>query len=482
MQATLLNWSGLHRRRSWRGRKPDSATLVIAGAAAILFLALTSQIAPALVRLAAGQTKAFDTLVVNAFLLNLLFLVLGWRRFRGLRQEISERTASEREARLLAETDPLTGFHNRRSFNLNADAMIRDIIQTGDAVGVLMIDLDNFKQVNDYNGHSAGDRLLRECARRILADLPAEAIAGRIGGDEFAIALPFDPDHPEAVDELASTIARAVAESSCINSVTVEVTASIGLAKATSATTSAQALLEMADVAMYHAKRQGRNQFTWFEPSMAHEMRFRADLEAGIRQGIPRGEFVPFYDQQIDIRTGELVGFAVLFRWDSPQFGITAADVFLPVAEDIGLIAELCRSVIGQALEDAKGWDSGLTLSIRLLPTQLRDPGFAGKLLHMLEQAQFPAHRLEVEVPDALLHSTPGLVHALAIGLRQKGVRISLDDFGTSYSAIDQLDKIPFDRIKIDRSLVSKLLEQKDSAAIVQAVAALGGRRRARGN
>jgi len=138
--------------------------------------------------------------------------------------------------------------------------------------------------------------------------------------------------------------------------------------------------------------------------------------------------------------------------------------------------------VIGQALEDAKGWDSGLTLSIRLLPTQLRDPGFAGKLLHMLEQAQFPAHRLEVEVPDALLHSTPGLVHALAIGLRQKGVRISLDDFGTSYSAIDQLDKIPFDRIKIDRSLVSKLLEQKDSAAIVQAVAALGGRRGARGN
>lgn len=448
--------------------------LGIVTAAIILFLATGSTIGPAVMRSLSGHGPGPDGFLLDAFLLNIAIIIFGWSRYRELCDEIVQGKVAEREARRLAETDSLTGFHNRRSFNLSVDALIDRTVEAGRAVGVLMIDLDNFKQVNDYNGHATGDRLLRECARRIVEALPDHAIVGRIGGDEFAVALAFDRHHSDTVDHIAAALVQAVAEGSRIRSVTIEVTASIGIARAESRTTTAQALLEMADVAMYHAKRQGRNQFNWFEPQMAHEMRYRADLEAGIRQGIPRGEFVPFYEQQVDLETGELTGFEMLARWDSPQFGIVAPDIFIPVAEDIGAIGELSRSVIGQALEDAKLWDPKLTLAVNISPIQLRDPWFAQKLLQMLVEANFPPQRLEVEITESCLHQNLGQVRNLVTSLKNQGIRISLDDFGTGYSSIGQLKQLPFDRIKIDRSFVSTMLEDEDSAAIVRAVATLG--------
>ncbi len=456
-------------------RRPvDIVALGIVAAAIILFVATGSEIGPSVVRSLTGQGAGPDAFTLNAFLLNIAIIIFGWSRYRELCEEIMLRGAAEREARRLAETDSLTGFHNRRSFSFTVDALIDRTVTAGQAVAVLMIDLDNFKQVNDYNGHATGDRLLVECAHRIVEALPGDAIVGRIGGDEFAVALAFDRRCQDEVDTVAARLVQAVAESSRIRSVTIDVTASIGIARAESRTTGSQALLEMADVAMYHAKRQGRNQFNWFEPQMAHEMRFRADLEAGIRQGIPRGEFVPFYEQQVDLKTGELTGFEMLARWDSPQFGIVAPDIFIPVAEDIGAIAELSRSVISQALEDAKLWDPKLTLAVNISPIQLRDPWFAQKLLRMLVEANFPPQRLEIEITESCLHQNLGQVRTLVTSLKNQGIRISLDDFGTGYSSIGQLRQLPFDRIKIDRSFVSSLLESKDSAAIVKAVATLG--------
>ncbi|MEE4450189.1 putative bifunctional diguanylate cyclase/phosphodiesterase [Novosphingobium resinovorum] len=452
----------------------DVVALGIVTAAIILFVATGSEIGPAVVRSLAGRGPGPDSFILNAFLLNVAIIIFGWSRYRELCEEIMLRKVAEKEARRLAETDSLTGFHNRRSFDRCVEALIDRAVDTGQAAAALMIDLDNFKQVNDYNGHATGDRLLVECARRIVAAVPEGTIVGRIGGDEFAVALAFTRNSPEVVDHIAAALAQAVAEGSQSSAATIDVTASIGLARAESRATSAQALLEMADVAMYHAKRQGRNQFTWFEPQMAHEMRFRADLEAGIRQGIPRGEFVPFYEQQIDLKTGELTGFEMLARWDSPQFGIVAPDIFIPVAEEIGAIAELSRSVIAQALEDAKMWDARLTLAVNISPIQLRDPWFAQKLLRMLVEANFPPQRLEIEITESCLHQNLGQVRALIASLKNQGIRVSLDDFGTGYSSIGQLRQLPFDRIKIDRSFVSSLIDDKDSAAIVRAVATLG--------
>ena len=183
---------------------------------------------------------------------------------------------------------------------------------------------------------------------------------------------------------------------------------------------------------------------------------------------------MPFYEQQIDIQTGRLTGFEMLARWRSPELGQVSPDVFIPVAEEIGAIAELSESVIAQALIDARNWDAELTLSVNISPIQLRDPWFAQKLLRMLVSANFPPQRLEIEITESCLHENIGVVRALLASLKNQGIRVSLDDFGTGYSSLAQLRSLPFDRIKIDRSFVTTIPDSPDSAAIVHAIALLG--------
>ncbi|AIT79283.1 putative bifunctional diguanylate cyclase/phosphodiesterase [Novosphingobium pentaromativorans] len=460
-------------------RQIDVVALGIVTAAILLFVATGSEVGPAVVRSILERGPGPDNFILNAFLLNIAIIIFGWSRYRQLCDEIKLRKRAERQARLLAETDPLTGYLNRRSFNTGVAKLLADNQAEDRAVVLMMIDLDNFKQINDYNGHKTGDLLLQECARRISASLPQQAIVGRIGGDEFAVALAFDKGRDEILDRVAESLVDRMSRPIAIEALRLEVTASVGLARSDllgidEELPDARTLLERADIAMYHAKRRGRNSYYWFEAQMADEMRFRSEIEHGIRQGIPRQEFVPFYEQQIDLQTGKLIGFEMLARWDSPKFGIVAPDLFIPIAEEIGAIADLSESVISQALEDAKTWDDHLTLSVNISPLQLRDPWFAQKLIKLLIEAKFPPHRLEIEITESCLHQNIGLVRSLITSLKNQGIKVSLDDFGTGYSSLAQLRSLPFDRIKIDRSFVSSLVDNKDSAAIVNAIAQLG--------
>lgn len=467
-------------------RQVDIVALGIVTAAILLFVATGAAIGPAVVRSLAGQGPGPDRFLVNAFVLNIAIIIFGWSRYRELCAEIRQRKAAEQHARHLAETDPLTGFLNRRSFHRAVEDMVRQAALRDRTVVLAMIDLDNFKQVNDRNGHDTGDRLLQECARRISGCLPHGALISRIGGDEFSVALEFDRDRVERVDRIAASLVEAIGQSATQNSAGADVTASIGLARSDIAfsgvarsdgateRSDAGALLEMADIAMYHAKRQGRNSFYWFETPMADEMRFRNDLERGIRQGIAMGEFVPFYERQVDLQTGELTGFEMLARWNSPRFGVVAPDIFIPVAEEIGAIAELSEGLIARALQDALEWDARLTLSVNISPVQMRDPWFAQKLLKLLLEAAFPPHRLEIEITESCLHQNIAQVRSLIDSLKNQGIKVCLDDFGTGFSSLAMLRSLPFDRIKIDRSFVSNLAGNKDSAAIVHAIALLG--------
>jgi diguanylate cyclase (GGDEF)-like protein len=460
-------------------RQIDVVALGIVTAAILMFVATGSEIGPIVVRSLIERGPGPDNFILNAFLLNIAIVIFGWSRYRQLCEEIVLRKKAERDARRLAETDPLTGYRNRRSFNSGVAALLPANSDEDRAVVLMMIDLDNFKQINDYNGHKVGDLLLQECARRITASLPKEALIGRIGGDEFAVALAFDKSRADELDRIAEGLVERMRQPIRVDALSLEVTASIGLARSDvngfdDAPIDARSLLERADVAMYHAKRCGRNSYYWFKAHMADEMRFRAELENGIRQGIPRQEFVPFYEQQIDLQTGKLIGFEMLARWDSPKFGIVAPDLFIPIAEEIGAIAELSESVIAQALEDAKNWDPALTLSVNISPLQLRDPWFAQKLIKLLLEASFPPHRLEIEITESCLHQNIGQVRSLITSLRNQGIKVSLDDFGTGYSSLAQLRSLPFDRIKIDRSFVASLADNKESAAIVNAIALLG--------
>jgi diguanylate cyclase (GGDEF)-like protein len=409
-------------------------------------------------------------------------IIFGWRRYRELTEEVSERRKAETQARLLAESDPLTGCLNRRSIGPATDALIEAAAQRGEIVSFMMVDLDNFKQINDLNSHSVGDIVLRECAERMRRILPDRALLARLGGDEFACVIPFQARHGEEIDRLATAIISDIARPIPTATIYIETSVSLGLTRSDFSLThgeedtspDAQALLHMADIAMYHAKKLGRNRYYWFEAAMETDLRVRNELETGIRQGVPRGEFVPYYEQQIDLATGDIVGFEMLARWNCPSRGVVAPDIFIPIAEEIGMISALSESVIAQALRDAKTWDPKLTLSVNISPVQLRDPWFAHKLLKLLVEANFPPERLDIEITESCLHENVTVVRTLISSLRNQGIRVSLDDFGTGYSSLAQLRSLPFDHIKIDRSFVSNLMECPDSETIVKAITSLG--------
>jgi diguanylate cyclase (GGDEF)-like protein len=346
-------------------------------------------------------------------------------------------------------------------------------------VAVLMVDLDNFKQINDLNGHAMGDAVLAETARRISALLPDDGVLARIGGDEFVCALPYEPRAREAIDRFAAQLVESVSEPIEERDMHLETTVSIGIAASGDAAgagtpADSDALIHSADIAMYHAKKHGRNRFYWFEAQMESELRFRNELESGLRRGIPAGEFVPYYEQQVDLETGELVGFEMLARWQSPQFGLVSPEIFIPIAEEIDLIGDLSEGLIRQALVDAAEWSPTLTLSVNISPVQLRDPWFAQKLLRMLQDSGFPPQRFEVEITESCLHENLGAVRTIITSLKNQGIRISLDDFGTGYSSLSQLRSLPFDRLKIDRSFVNDIAGDGASSELVEAIVSLG--------
>lgn len=458
----------------------DVIALGIAVAACILLVGTGGSVLPRALEAVFGDGSKPDVLLVNALLLNIALIIFGWRRHRELTREIAERRRAEARARVLAATDPLTHCLNRRAMieateDLRARAALR-----GEAVAYCMIDLDNFKQINDMHGHYAGDAVLVMLCERLRALLPRDARLARLGGDEFAFVMPYPAGHAERIDDLVIRLFESMAEPFRMPELTVELTISVGLAAdhdgdgMIGMVVDAAALMHRADMALYHAKKEGRNRYFWFEPSMEAELRFRNQLETGIRRGLAQGEFVPFYEQQVDLDSGALVGFEMLARWRSPQLGLISPDIFVPIAEEIGLINEMSEKLMEQAFADAREWDESLTLSINISPVQLRDPWFAQRLLKKLVAANFPPQRLEIEITESCLHENIGLVRSMIVSLRNQGVKISLDDFGTGYSSLEQLRNLPFDRIKIDRSFVSELREPGRKSSIVEAIISLG--------
>lgn len=454
----------------------DIVALGIAVAAIILFVGTGGSLMPKIVRAWLGNGSPPDMLLTNTVLLNIALLVFGWRRYNELHHEVAERRRAEERARELAELDPLTGCLNRRSGGPAIDSLIGSARLRARDVAVLMVDLDNFKQINDLNGHKTGDKVLVEVANRLRAQLPDDGIVARIGGDEFVCALTHEPGHSDRLDELADRLIESVSLPIEGGDLPVEATLSIGIAGTSEdeADLGSEALIHRADIAMYQAKKRGRSRYFWFEPQMESELRFRAALEAGIRRGISAGEFVPYYEQQVDLESGELAGFEMLARWNSPQFGLVSPEIFIPIAEEIDAIGALSESLIRQALRDAREWDAKLTLSVNISPVQLRDPWFAQKILKLLHECDFPPARLEVELAESCLRENIGAVRSVVTSLKNQGIRISLDDFGTGYASLTELRTLPIDRLKIDRSFVAELAEEGISNELVEAIVSLG--------
>ncbi len=459
----------------------DVIALGIIVAAIILFVATGSSALPQAIRHLVLGERSVDVLLTNAVLLNIALIIFGWRRYADLIREVAARREAERAALLLADTDPLTGLLNRRSFDAALARLAEATALHGGDLALLLIDLDRFKHANDAHGHHVGDAVLVEAARRTHAMLPTEAVLARMGGDEFAALLPFvrGTDSMGRTGSLAGRIADAIALPIRCDEHTVMVTASIGLACCPiepdcNLTALIDALIHRADIAMYEAKKAGGNRHCWFDPAIEVDMLARSRLEQDIREGLQNGEFRPYYEKQIDLATGAITGLEMLARWHSPERGVIGPDVFVPVAEDIGVMPELSEALIRQALADAAGWAPHLRLAINISPAQLRDPWFAQRLLKLLVEARIPPQRLDIEITELNLTENLPMVRSLVTSLRNQGVRISLDDFGHCASSLANLCALPFDRIKIDRNLIAGLGRSSDSNAVIEAITSLG--------
>ena len=452
----------------------DVLTGVIVILAILMFAGTGGTVVTDAIDSLSGHAGTGDNVLVPAFLLNIALILFGWRRYKDLTKEVEERAAAEERANSLAATDPLTGLLNRRTIGERTAEMISIAQRKQKSITFLMLDLDNFKNINDVHGHSAGDTVLKEVAQRIERVVPPQNLLARLGGDEFACAFIFDPEQPKMVERIADDLIDAIATPIIENGHQLVVTTSIGMSRYDSDSEGVDALMRRADIAMYSSKRQGRNRHCWFDASMEQELQTRSLLEEGMRGGIPGGEFLPYFEPQIDLLSGKLTGFEMLARWESPTQGSISPEIFIPIAEETGMIGDLSMNIMRLALNGAKHWHPSLSLAINISPIQLLDPWLAQKIVKLLVETGFPPNRLEIEITESALFDNLSLAQSIVGSLKNQGIKIALDDFGIGYSSLAHLRALPFDRIKIDRSFVASILENTESQAIVRAIHGLG--------
>lgn len=371
----------------------------------------------------------------------------------------------------LANEDGLTGLLNRGAFHA---AVARQMAgPAGGELALLYLDLDRFKAVNDTLGHLSGDRLLHEVAQRLRSMTRVGDLLGRLGGDEFAL-LQSNAAQPGASSYLATRIIDALGKPFCLDGATATIGVSVGVAIAPFDAETAEDLLKNADLALYQAKQDGRNLLRYFEPQMNEQHQARRSLEAKLRQAVKNDEFEVLYQPVMDLGSDQIVSAEALVRWRRPGVGLVPPDRFIPLAEETGLVSAIGESVLRQACRDAVSWNDHIRVAVNVSSVQLRDRAFVETVTHALAQTGLPAERLELEITESSLMADADLTIAILTALREEGVKIAMDDFGTGYSSIHYLRSFPFDKIKIDRSFVTGLDSDSESAALVKMIAALG--------
>src|SRR5580692_8602405 len=385
-------------------------------------------------------------------------------------RDLKARKDAEQHIHFLAHHDALTGLPNRSFFNARVDQEMA-AIAPGKSLGVLCLDLDRFKEINDLFGHAAGDRTLQTFASRVGALLDDRQMMARLGGDEFAILVP-DLAGPAAAGRLAESILEALRDSSDAPEITIAT--SIGIALSPDDATDRQSLLNHADVALYRAKQEGRNTYRFFEAKMGAEVRNRRLLEHDLRQAIAHKELWLAYQPQLDIRHGKVVGFEALLRWKNPTRGEISPGVFIPIAEEIGAILPIGDWVLREACREAASWKTPLKVAVNVSAVQLHTASFAKDLHQILIETGLPGNRLEIEITETALVRDLNRTLATLRQVKALGVEIAMDDFGTGYSSLSNLRAFPFDRIKIDRSFIKQVHTNLQAATIVRAVLGLG--------
>lgn len=392
----------------------------------------------------------------------------GWRGFIA---DITAAKSAEAKVAFMAHYDLLTQLPNRTLFNATLE---RAFTRLGpkDTIGLLYVDLDHFKAINDTYGHAMGDKVLTEVARLLDACSRPRDMVARLGGDEFVILLP-DLDHAGGGLAVAERIMETIGAAIEIDGQIMPIGASIGMAFAPHDGNTGEELLRAADLAMYDAKSRGRRGISIFDQAMQAQVKDRRALELDLRAAIARQELDLHYQPLVDLKTGATIGYEALLRWNHATRGPIPPNIFIPIAEETGMIVDIGEWVIRHALAEAASWPAHLTVAVNLSPAQMRQETILPVVISALASSGVEPQRLELEITESLLMQDTDDVLGLLHKLRGLGVRIALDDFGTGYSSLNYLRSFPFDKIKIDRCFVSELAEREDCQAIVRSVIAL---------
>jgi len=393
-------------------------------------------------------------------------------------RDLRDRKKAERDIHYLAHHDTLTGLPNRNTFNQELDQLLQAHEPGGQFGGkhlaVLCMDLDRFKEVNDLFGHAAGDDLLRTVARCSQHALRRGQLMARLGGDEFAIIVPGLSDVRQA-ERIAQDLFKAFEdENHRASTSSALISASIGIAVFPKNADDSTTLMSCADTALYRAKAEGRGTYCFFEATMGEQMRDRRRLEHELRFAIARQELSLVYQPLARTNSLEVVGFEALVRWNSQELGMVPPSVFIPIAEECGLILQIGEWVMRQACQEAASWQRPLSVAVNVSAAQLHSPHFVQITRDILLQTGLSPRHLELEITETALIRDPDRALVTLRQLKEIGVRIAMDDFGTGYSSLSNLRAFPFDKIKIDGSFIKSVQHNRQAATIVRAVLGLG--------
>ncbi len=410
----------------------------------------------------------------------LLMVILG-RMSRQLAQsrlrESESKLEHARRVEYLAYHDGLTDLPNRSMFSKLLSQRISEARRYNKQLAVAFLDLDRFKQINDTLGHEAGDQLLQEVAARLRACVRDSDTVARLGGDEFVVLLP-DMEERKHAATVAQKILAVIGKGFTLIGHEFRVTASIGISLYPQDGEDEQTLTKNADIAMYQAKAEGKNNFQFYSEKLNANSLERLTLESSLRHALERNEFRLYYQAKRDIRSGRIAGMEALLRWEHPDLGTVAPMQFIPVAEDTGLIVPLGKWVLKTACLQSVAWQKeglpSLSVAVNMTARQFSDEYLLQDLTSILKETGMNPQLLEIELAESLLIRDVETTLRILAGIKSLGVRIAVDDFGTGYSSLATLQRFPLDTVKIDRSFIGELVGPSEASALTDAVIAMG--------
>ncbi|HEX8840519.1 MAG TPA: EAL domain-containing protein [Sphingomicrobium sp.] len=427
---------------------------------------------------------AFQDLIVRAKTKNEIWWSISGRPvhdeigrffgFRGFASDLTKMRQSEVELDRLARQDALTGLANRQALRRALDDALVGSVRRKHRCSMFLLDLDRFKAVNDTLGHPAGDTLLRLVALRLQDVIGDAGQVGRLGGDEFEVVLPNTSDKKE-LSRLAQGIIDSLSRPYTINGTAVSIGASVGIVTSDYDDRTSDDLMRDADLALYAAKAAGKGCYRFFAAEMHEAARERQLMESDLRVALEKGQLHLAYQPCVDAVSEAVTGFEALIRWSHPDHGPISPVQFIPLAEEIGLINEIGEWVLRTACAEAAQWPAHTSVAVNLSPVQFKLPSLPATVRAVLNETGLPAHRLELEITEGVFLNNDEHVHEMISSLKAIGLKLALDDFGTGYSSLSYLQRVPFDKIKIDQSFVRGASEPGNrNAALIRAMVGLG--------